>query len=167
MALLKLVLEKYFSGPATMNQYLALFEKFIHESANRAQRRDVPLSYQEILAIWNTFIAPNNMSRATIEAIVENKLNYIKSPGAGSQSRPQGNRGQGNRGRVSGASPKKPRLVNCQSWNFSTSQPLCTNTQATGGCIDANGQFLTHSCSYREGHSKQTCKSEKYGLKIH
>ena len=51
MALMKLVLEKYFSGPATVTQYSALFEKFIHLSANRAQRKKTPLSYQEILCI--------------------------------------------------------------------------------------------------------------------
>ena len=62
MALMKLVLEKYFSGPATVPQYSALFEKFIHLNTNRAQRRETPLSYQEILGIWNTFISPNAMS---------------------------------------------------------------------------------------------------------
>ena len=165
MALLKLVLEKHFSGPATVSQYSALFKKFIHESANRAQRRDVPLSYQEILTIWNTFIAPNNMSRATIEAIVENRLNFNKSPGLKFQ--PQGNRAQGNRGRAGGPSAKKPRLKFCNSWNFNTSLPLCTNTPATGGCMDANGEFLTHSCSYQDRYTRQTCKSDKHGLKLH
>ena len=62
MALLKLVLEKQFTGPPTVDQYSSLFDKFIHKSTNRAQRRNVPFSYQEILAIWNTLIFPNNMS---------------------------------------------------------------------------------------------------------
>ena len=85
MALLKLVLEKQFSGPPTVDQYLALFDKFIHESANRAQRRSVPLSYQELLQIWNTFIIPNNMSRSAIQAMIERRLSSNKNPSAKSQ----------------------------------------------------------------------------------
>ena len=160
MALLKLVLEKYFSGPATVNQYSALFENFIHKSANRAQRRNVPLSYQEILAIWNTFIVPNNMSKAAIEAIIEKRLNSNRTPGAKSQS-------QGSRGRAGGSSAKRPRPNFCKSWNHNTSHPLCTNTPARGGCVDANGEFLTHSCSYQDRYTKSTCKSDKHGLKLH
>ena len=40
------------------------------------------MSYQEILAIWNTFISLNNMSRATVEAILDIRVNNNKTPGA-------------------------------------------------------------------------------------
>ena len=152
-----------------MTQYSALFEKFIHLSSNRAQRREPPLSYQEILGIWNTFISPNTMSRATYEAIMDNRVNNNnnKTPGTRPQPQHQGDRGQGNRRGTGAPSPKKSRLDFCQSWNTSTTQPLCSNTQTTGGCLDANGKFLTHSCNFRDGKTSQTCKSSKHGQNFH
>ena len=160
MALLKLVLEKQFIGPPTVDQYSSLFDNFIHESANRAQRRSVPLSYQEILQIWNTFIVPNNMSRSAIEAMIEKKLSSNKNPSAKSQF-------QGNRGGAGGSPAKKPRLSFCETWNQNTSLPLCTNTPTRGGCVDANGETLIDSCSYRDRASKLFCKSDKHGHKLH
>ena len=155
MALLKLVLEKQFTGPPTVDQFSNLFDKFIHESANRAQRRSVPLSYQEILQIWNTFIVPNNMSRSAIEALVDSRLKNLNS-------KPQDNRGE-----QSNSPAKKPRLNFCESWNLNTTIPLCTNTPAQGGCLDNAGNFLVHSCSHKDNHSKKVCKSDKHGLKLH
>ena len=165
MALMKLALKKYFSGPATVSQYLAIFEKFIHLSANRAQRREPPLSYQEILCVWNTFISPNTMSWAMIEAIVDSRVNdnNNKTPGTRPQPQHQGDRGQGNRRGTSAPSPKESRTDFSQSWNTSTTQPLCSNTQTTEGCMDANGKSLIHSCNFRDGKTGQTCKSSKHG----
>ena len=160
MALLKLVLEKQFTGPPTVDQYSSLFDKFIHESANRAQRRSVPLSYQEILQIWNTFIVPNNMSSSVIEAMIEKKLNLNKNLNSRIQL-------QGNRGGAGGSPAKRPRISFCETWNQNTSLPLCTNTPTRGGCVDANGKFLVHSCSYRDRNTRATCKSDKHGLKLH
>ena len=48
-ALMKVVLEKYATGLPTVEMYERLFEKFIHENTVRAQKRAVPLTYQEIL----------------------------------------------------------------------------------------------------------------------
>jgi hypothetical protein len=39
-----------------VEQYVRLFEKFISENGRRAQK--IPLTYMEIIGLWNTFIAP-------------------------------------------------------------------------------------------------------------
>jgi hypothetical protein len=52
-ALLKTMLHKMF------DQYVRLFEKFISENRGRAQKNGVPLTYMEIVGLWNTFIAPS------------------------------------------------------------------------------------------------------------
>lgn len=158
MALLKLVLEKQLTGPPTVEQYSSLFDKFIHESANRAQRRSAPLNYQEILQIWNTFIVPNNMSRSAIEAMIDMRIGRNKSL----NPKPQANRGG------SGGSPaKKPRINFCEAWNQNSSTPLCSNAPTQGGCLDADGRVLIHSCSYRDKITKILCKSDRHGQKLH
>ena len=158
MALLKLVLEKQFTGPPTVDQYSSLFDKFIHESANRAQRRSIPLSYQEILQIWNTFIVPNNISRSAIEAMIDMRMKSKQNLNPKAQS---------HRGGSNGSPAKKARLTFCESWNLNTSIPPCTNTPAAGGCLDKDGKFLVHSCSHKDKSTRAVCKSDKHGLKQH
>ena len=48
-AFFRVVLEMYLNGPPTVQNLACLFEKFIHENAVRAHKKEVPLSYKEIL----------------------------------------------------------------------------------------------------------------------
>jgi hypothetical protein len=68
--LLKTMLDKLFEGPPTVDQYVRLFEKFILENGGRAQKNGVPLTYMEIMGLWNTFIAPSpiNIGAPTLPA---------------------------------------------------------------------------------------------------
>ena len=73
-ALLKLVFDKYFAGPPTVEQYKAMFEKFISENSVRAQKNKTPLTYMEIMSLWNTFITPNPMSSLAMEQVMDSRI---------------------------------------------------------------------------------------------
>ena len=72
-ALLKLVFDKYFAGPPTVEQYKAMFEKFISENSVRTQKNKTPLTYMEIMSLWNTFITPNPMSSLAMEQVMDSR----------------------------------------------------------------------------------------------
>jgi hypothetical protein len=61
-ALLKVMLDKLFKGPPTVEQPSRLFEKYISENGGRAQKNGVPLTYMEIVGLWNTFIVPSSIN---------------------------------------------------------------------------------------------------------
>ena len=111
MALLRLVLEKFFLR-AAVEQFTRLFEKFVHENAVRAQRRAVPLTYQEVVAIWNTYINPSPMSISSIDTLLDNKVDkkfQLMQSASGSG-------GKGGRSRNPSQSPKRIRLTNDVIW---------------------------------------------------
>ena len=78
-ALLKVALEKFFSGPPTVSQYNLLFEKYITENAIRAQKRACPLTYPEILQLWNSFVCTYSDNLSNVEAIVDQKIKSLGS----------------------------------------------------------------------------------------
>ena len=163
-ALMKVALEKYFFGPPTVDQFSRLFEKYIHENAVRAQRRAVPLTYQEVLGIWNTYITPSPLNASSIETVVDKrlKLHLLNRQQEG---------GRGNHNKVGLSSPKKKlRLVGartdlCPNFNSSKTPPYCTNTPAQGGCTAADGKYLRHCCSKKS--FGKFCNSDKHNYYSH
>ena len=122
-ALLKVMLDKLFEGPPTVEQLSRLFKKYISENGGRAQKNGVPLTYMEIVGLWNTFIVPSSINMGAVDKAINNKVKQFMK---GRRPPPSPNLT---------SSPKKPRLTKddyCQDWNTSKSFPLCSNTQSLG-----------------------------------
>ena len=155
-ALFKVALEKFFIGPPKVAHYVSLFEKFVHVSAGRAQMRNDPLSYKDVLDLWNTYIAPPVMNTISVENMVAQKVKEALG------NKTKRNLGSSDRG----SGPiKKPRSSLCPNWNSSPNPPFCSNQQANGGCIDATGNFLYHKCSEKFGN--KFCGSSKHNKYTH
>ena len=152
-ALLKVFLDKMIEGPPTVDQYSRLFEKFISENGGRAQKKSIPLTYMEIVGLWTTFIAPTPLNFETIERAMDRKLSQftskLKNLSSSDDHSPN----------------KRPRVEYCKEWNVSKAFPLCTNTQAKGGCT-VGGTFMRHSCS-RKNNAGKICGSEGHGYYTH
>ena len=158
-ALLKVAMEKYFSGPPTVSQYNLLFEKYITENAIRAQKRACPLTYQEILQLWNSFVCTYSDNMSNVEALVDQKIKNL-----GNKPGKRGLKG------TSASYSKKPKKEFCPTWNVKRSYPLCENEQVDGGCKDANGNVLIHSCtkrSFKANGQLAYCTSAKHGFYTH
>ena len=154
-SLLKVALEKFLVGPPTVAQYSSLFEKFIHENSVRAQRRAVPLSYQEIVQTWMTYINPLTISTSSIKNYVdkevERQLSHKNKP-------PQGQ-----------SPAKRPKLSGdtyCPNFNQNRTPPFCSNQLTTGGCMDTDGKFMKHACKKKFG-PKRYCNSAKHNIYEH
>ena len=161
MALTKVALEKFLQGGATVDQYVKLFEKFVHENSVRAQRKAVPLTYQEVLSIWTTFISTNPiLNTSSIEAVVDNRLNkQLKAMPSSNRARPGNGDNQEKRQRLT-------RDDYCPTWNRNTAPPFCSNPQAQSGCTDpSSGRFLRHACNKKNGN--RFCNSDKHGFHTH
>ena len=156
-ALFRVVLEMYLNGRPTVQNIIQLFEKFMHENAVRAHKREVPLSYKDILDLWNTYIVPSVISRSTFEDMIDAKLKGLPSEGRGKNK--------------CGApySPntdkKQKRGPYCPNWNNSVAPPFCSNQQAGDGCHDAAGNYLVHACSKKFGG--RFCNSSKHNVHTH
>ena len=155
-ALFRVVLEMYLNGRPTVQNVVSLFEKFIHENAVRAHKKEVPLSYKEILDLWNTYIVPSVISRSTFEDMIDEKLKKLPSEGKGVK------RGASN---VSNMGKKLRRVNYCPDWNKSENQPFCTNQQAGDGCHDAAGNFFVHACSKKLKGAY--CNSSRHNIHTH
>ena len=158
MALAKVALEKFLQGTATVEQFTKLFEKFIHENSVRAQRRATPLTYQEVLLIWTTYISANTtINTASIEALVDKKL---------LRSFPPNNRSRTGSGEVPEKRQRLTRDDFCPHWNKTKTPPFCSNAQVQGGCIDpATGKVLKHACNAKD--NSRYCNSDKHGFYSH
>ena len=172
MCLMKLVLEKYFFGPPTVEQFTRLFEKFIHENAGRAQRRAVPLTYPEVVQIWNIYITPSPLNTSSIETVVDNRLNKLqllnKREEVSNREGPPRGRGAPGMGGYGQSPVKKQRFSRddyCQSFNTTQIPPYCTNTVSQGGCIAADGRFLKHACNKKV--AGKFCNSDKHNYFSH
>ena len=157
-ALLKVALEKYAEGPPTVEMYEALFEKFIHENAVRAQKKGVPLTYEEILNKWNTTLAPSLME--SVIAMVKKSAYAVNKPSR--------ERRESSRDGVPSSPSKRLRLTRedyCPKFNTKPDPPFCSNPQAPGGCINSAGKILRHACSHREG--RRYCNSDKHNVFNH
>jgi len=161
-ALLKVVLEKYATGLTTVEMFERLFEKFIHENAVRAQKRAVPLTYQEILTKYNTTIASPAMNLSSIKDIVRMEMeNAAKSP------KFQG-KGQG---RDTVSSPlKRIKLTSnndyCPFFNTNKDKPYCPNPEAADGkgCT-VDGKKFKHACNRKVG--VKFCNSSNHNFYNH
>ena len=163
MALLKLVLEKQFTGPPSVEQYSRMFEKFVHDCAIRAQKKAPPPTYQELCVIWNTFIAPNTAMTSVAMAMVDSRIDRKFSQLS------QGNRTPTRGAGVSSPS-KKPRLSKedfCQPWNTNNTFPPCSNQAVAGGCMDKSGKILKHACNHFDRATRKKCNSDKHGYHFH
>ena len=156
MALLRVALEKFFSGPPSAASYSRFFEKFVHESSVRAHMKAVPLSYKEILDIWNTYIEPPSVTQVNIEKMVDQKIRQMSGVRGKNKSK----------GDKSDSRAKKPRIQWCPNWNASPTAPFCTNQQIVGGCTDDSGSQFVHSCSYKVAKGR-TCGSKKHNKHTH
>ena len=154
-AFFRVVLEMYLNGPPTVQNLACLFEKFIHENAVRAHKKEVPLSYKEILDLWNTYIVPSVINRSTFENMINEKLKSLPTEG-------KSKRGSDNSQK---SAKKQRRMTYCPNWNKSATPPFCSNQQAADGCIDATGNFLSHSCSKKFGAG--FCGSSKHNIHTH
>ena len=156
MALSKVALEKFLMGGATVEQFVKLFEKFVHENSVRAQRKAIPLTYQEVLLMWTTYISPNaTLNAISIEAVVDKKLRSLQT-----------NRGRLEREGQDKRQKTRDRVDFCPHWNKTQTPPLCPNTQARGGCVEpTTGKNFKHACSYRRGQA--FCGSDKHGYYLH
>ena len=163
-ALFHVALEKYLEGPPTVAQFKTLFDRFINDNAIRAQKKAPPLTYSEILSIWQNFIAPTPMNNSCVEALVRKELQLQGFDTKNHQS----NSKRRNDARVNNSIPKKPKakVSYCPNWNASKTAPLCSNTQTDGGCIDENGTALVHSCTAKTPQGK-FCGSSNHGYQWH
>ena len=157
-AFFRVVLELYFNGPPSVQNLSSLFEKFIHESAVRAHKRDVPLSYKEILDLWNTYIVPSVINRSMFENMINEKLKAWPLEGKG-----RGKRGSDSRYKSTGK--KQRQLVYCPHWNKTATPPFCSNEQTIDGCKDAAGNNFSHACSKKFGAG--FCGSSKHNIHTH
>ena len=157
-ALLKVALEKFCGGSPTVHQYSLLFEKFIHSNGVRAQRQAVPLTYQEILVLWNTHIHPPMIDSATLGTAVQNELKRMNIV-------PPKRGGARVEGVTAAKAPRTDRGQHsfCEDFNKPSS---CSNTKSQDGCLDLSGKFLRHSCSMRMKGGK-ICGSSKHGFPSH
>ena len=154
MALQRVVLEKYFSGPPTVTNYSNFFEKFVHASSVRAHMKAVPLSYKEILDIWNTYIDPPAASKLNIEKMLDEKIKRLSTEMGMNKSKGSPSKKQ-----------KRSGPPYCPYWNVSPTPPFCSNKQIVGGCIDSSGTEYVHSCSFRL--QKGTCGSKNHNKLTH
>ena len=164
-ALMKVVLEKYATGLPTVEMYERLFEKFIHENAVRAQKRAVPLTYQEILTKYNTTIASPAVNLSSIKSIVRREMqNAAKNPNNLNRSQERG------AGRDGVSSPnKKVRLTKddyCPHFNRNEEKPFCPNpgTKEGNGCT-VDGKEFKHACSKKVG--SKFCGSSRHNIFNH
>ena len=158
-ALLKVVLDKMLEAPPSTEQYIRLFEKFISENAGRAQKNGIPLTYMEIVSLWNTFIAPSPITSVAMERVMDAKFKQFMNAKTTS---PKLNLP------AKGSPSKRPRLTKddfCQDWNNSKSHPLCPNSQVEGGCM-AGDKFLKHACSRKQPGGRR-CNSAGHGYHLH
>ena len=153
MALQRVALEKFFIASPTVADYSRFFKKFVHESSVRAHMKAVPLSYKEILDIWNTYIQPPSITQINIEKMVDEKIKKMAG-------------GKGRQGKSVDNRAKKPKHQWCPSWNVTPTPPFCTNQQIDGGCIDGSGSQYVHSCSFRLARGG-TCGSNKHNKHTH
>ena len=113
----------------------------------RAQKNGVPLTYMEIVGLWNTFIVPSSINLGAVDKAIDDKMKqFMKSRGPP----PSPNLT---------SSPKKPRLTKDeygQDWNTSKS---------LGGCM-SGGKYLRHSCS-KKTPTGRTCGSEGHRYYTH
>ena len=164
MALAKVALEKFLQNGASVEQFVKLFEKFIHENSIRAQRKATPLTYQEVILIWTTFISQeNNLSAASVESMVDRKWKSLQNStrGRSGLSEPLENKRQ-----------KMSRDDYCPLWNKTVTAPFCSHSQVQGGCTDpSSGKVLKHACNakiYSAGPGKpKYCNSDKHGFHNH
>ena len=160
-ALLKVVLDKASESSPTVSQYENLFEKFINENAGRAQKNGVPLTYADIVTLWTTFISTNSVTinQMYVDKLVQNSiLQQVKG------NKPSGKRPGGG---PSNSPNKKPKVEFCSDWNTNKTFPLCTNTQAPGGCKTEDDKFLKHACSKKVDSYGKRCGSENHGFHMH
>ena len=128
-SLLKMVIEKHLLGPPTVEQYSFLFEKFIHENSVRAQRRAIPLTYQEVITMWNAEIAPAPFNCSQLQNVVKSEVSKMLSQQQG--RRPQASSSKQN-------PPKRQRALltkddYCPTFNTTKSPPFCPNPTTPGG----------------------------------
>ena len=156
-SLFRVVLEMYLNGRPTVQNIIQLFEKFVHENAVRAHKREVPFSYKEILDLWNTYIVPSVISRSAFEEMIDAKLKSLPAEG----------RANNKRGAASSANSGKrlKRGPFCPNWNRSVAPPFCSNQQAVDGCHNDAGTYLAHACSKKLGAS--FCNSSKHNVHTH
>jgi hypothetical protein len=144
-------------GAPTITQFSLLFENFIHSNGVRAQRQEVPMTYQEILVLWSTHINLPTLDTNSLGTAVQNELKKM-------HLLPNKRGGGGTEGSSAAKSPRPDRDTRfCPNWN---SPPGCTNTPTQGGCSDPTGKFLKHSCSKRLTGGK-FCGSDRHGLPSH
>ena len=156
-SLLKVAIEKFCGGSPTVTQFSLLFEKFIHSNGVRAQRQEVPMTYQEILVLWSTHINLPTLDTNSLGTAVQNELKKMHLL---SNKREGGGAG----GSSAAKSPSPDRDTRfCPNWNSPTG---CTNTPTQGGCSDPTGKFLKHSCSKRLTGGK-FCGSDRHGQPSH
>ena len=156
-ALFRVVLEMYLNGCPTVQNIIQLFEKFVHENLVRAHKREVPLSYNEILDLWNTYIVPSVISRSAFEDMIDAKLKRLPSEKKVNNKREapySGNTGK-----------RQKRGPFCPNWNKSVAPPFCSNQQAVDGCHDANGNYHNHACSKKLSGS--FCNNSKHNIHSH
>ena len=155
-ALFKVALEKFLDGPPKVAHYISLFEKFIHVSAGRAQMNNEPLTYKDVLDLWNTYIAPPAMNTISVENMVEKKVREAL------EKTPRKKVGSTNQG---DSPAKKSRSALCPHWNVNINPPFCPNQQSNGGCVDSTDNFLYHKCSVKIGN--KFCNSSKHNKHTH
>jgi hypothetical protein len=165
MALTKVALEKFLKGGSTVDQYIKLFEKFVHENSVRAQRKAVPLTYQEVLGIWTTFISTNpDFNTSSIEAVVDSRLSkQLKAMQTNMQTN---NRGWTGAVHIPVKRQRLTRDDYCPTWNKNTARPFCSNPQIQRGCTDpSSGRSLKHAFNFKENN--KFCNSDQHNYHTH
>ena len=155
MAFFRVCLELYLAGPPTVKQFSQFFDKFVHQNSIRAQTKEVPMKYEEIMTLWTTHNGPQGASMLTsniqkiVDKTIDQKVQDLNLPKGGSPLK---------RARKS--------VTFCRNWNETKAAPFCSNTAATGGCLDKDGNFLKHGCSKKVGRGI-FCNSSLHGFHGH
>ena len=165
-SLLRVVIERYFDGEIhSAAQVIKFFSTIHYENSNRACRREVPLTHEEVSSKWDLANRQyystargrdtNGMSSA-IKTLTSALSSYNRA------GKRQSSQGPSNARKKTTA--KSRTLQYCQSYNSSNG---CSNTRTAEGCQGPNGAQYAHGCSVRVPPGNHFCNSKDHCSKNH
>ena len=144
------------------------FMTVVNENANRANRRELPLSHQECTVKWEALNKPtvsfgkppqggNQGGQQLVQGITIQGLTNALTSAMGIRSNRGGRQGSGNRNNNDDNRQnhnKRKRYTWCVAFN---SPQGCTNSQSGDGCVAADGSQFRHGCNVRVKPGNQFC----------
>ena len=164
-AMFRVVLEHFLEGSVTsVGPVLRFFVTVLHENANRACRKELPLTYEENCAKWDLV---NRQTYPALqgqrENITPNMSSAIKGLTSALNVFKKGEK-RGSPGQAVGSNKRTKRIFYCNTYNTVGG---CRNVQSTKGCVGKDGSVYKHGCSVKVQPGNRSCNSKDHTAQNH